>query len=49
MPDVTFFVVLPPDVAFRVPLGMIANFEFVRHLQESKNLAEQRRVFYPGP
>lgn len=31
-----------PDVAgFRVPLDMIANFEFVFHLRESGNPAEQ--------
>ena len=49
MPDVTFFVVLPPDVAFRVPLGMIANFEFVLHLQESKNLCRTTPCFLSRP
>jgi hypothetical protein len=43
------FVVLPPDVAFRVPLGMIPNFEFVLHLRDQKICAEQRCVVYPGP
>jgi hypothetical protein len=45
MPDVTFFVVLPPDIVFRVPLGMVANFEFVLHLQESKKSLQNNAVF----